>query len=1654
MAKRGIGSRKYLNAGITAALIVSSAAIAAPNQAKASSDFLDIKTGDYFYSAVKSLSERGIIKGFPNGTFKPNDHVTRGQAAIIIAGALGLDTTDVIDPAFKDIPKTHPYYGAIAALHNAGILGGYSDDTFRPNEPILRYHMAKIIAKAFDLKGAKPNALPFKDIRGDYKNAIAALYENNITSGKTPTTFDGMANVTRGQLATFVVKAEQVDIEPVFTIEDISSNTIKTDHGVFTPSSQLSPIFTEENSNALKGAKLIAIIEDGKIIEIQSLTLNNSESLFSGRDAAINNLTINADNIEVKNVHVRNLNVSSNVDKEISLDRVVADNVLIDSADHSIASINGVIANNAKGLNVNLRNSTINLLHVQRDGIILNVDTKLPEILIDVDVKSIQLNGEVGKVVVDVTVEIDITGNVKIDQLILTKAREIVLNIAGRLKELLVQNQSTKIEIGTQLNLEMVIIPAKSTISSILSNFEQRKQSISKITDSLGKILYTRTTGSSGGSGSSSPALVITGVTEGEFYNINVVPQFNRGTATLSKNGGEKENFVSGTTISEEGNYVLEVISSGNKVIVGFTVDKISPTVTGVLNDSANNQNVIPKFDEGTATLSKDAGVKENFTSLTTITEEGQYILEVIDEAGNITTINFVIDKTLPIITGVANASYYNNEITPEFNEGTAKLSKDGGQATDFASGSTLSEEGVYDLVVTDLAGNITTVKFTIDKTAPEVTGVANESNYTSDVTPTFTEGSATLTQNGGTKNPFTSGTVITEDGDYVLEVTDLAGNITTIQFVIDQIPPIITGVINGHFYKNAVTPEFNEGTATLSKDGGAVEGFTSGTPIGQEGSYTLIVTDGSGLSSTVQFTIDQTAPTFTGVSDGASYSGNITPTFNEGTAKLAKKGQAEIDFTSGATLEEEGEYVLKITDLAGNATTVHFSIDQTPPSITGVADGNLYNKAVTPIFNEGTAKLSKNAGEQTDFTSGKSIDEDGQYVLEVTDAAGNQTSVEFSIDQTPPTVTGVEHQHFYNESVTPSLSDGTAKLSKNGEEEFSFTSGTSISDEGYYLLTATDVVGNLALVEFTIDKTAPTINGVDSNKNYKNSVEPTFNEGIATLAKNGGPAENFTSGTSVSEEGSYVLIVTDQAGNISIINFTIDQTPPTITGVTQGGLYNQDVTIVFDGNGQLSKNGEPPYNFESGNVIHEDGEYVLVVMDEAENTSSVSFSMDQTAPIISGVSDGQNYNHKVAPIFNEGTATLTKSGEEAKTFTSGVEVTQEGSYILSVIDEANNATTTSFVIDLTTPTLEAAMISSSKVDNPKIAGRADRITLFIDANEAVTISDKFGTIGSGNINSLQVDDAGDEDESTWNLTFDVANQDPNLEGNVEIEFTMTDPAGNKQVYSTGYITDGSSVEVDQKAAMVLDSVMDSEKGFIDITFSEPVYGDSFGPLGKEDFIPVLHKVGEAYNNSTATITNITRVDGSSLVGGETKVRVHLNYSGTTIQGDKIEVKSAENSILDQGGNTTASSETSGVYPLKPLVTYTWNDENDTITFTSELSMTTYTNVKLKIAGSQKSGDPNVFLTTATPIGGDERIKISVAPGWDNDAFFGATGNGIFAQAINKNTVQFTADNKYGASFIQDHFYVIFEHLTDPTIKTIIDLNIDSGAGNIIRINN
>lgn len=96
-------------------------------------------------------------------------------------------------------------------------------------------------------------------------------------------------------------------------------------------------------------------------------------------------------------------------------------------------------------------------------------------------------------------------------------------------------------------------------------------------------------------------------------------------------------------------------------------------------------------------------------------------------------------------------------------------------------------------MVVTDAAGNVTTVNFTIDRTSPAVSGVTDGANYNTDKTITFDEGTATL--NG---DPFVNGETVSTEGDFTLVVTDPAGNVNTVSFLIDKTNPIITGITTG----------------------------------------------------------------------------------------------------------------------------------------------------------------------------------------------------------------------------------------------------------------------------------------------------------------------------------------------------------------------------------------------------------------------------------------------------------------------------------------------------------------------------------------------------------------------------------------------------------------------------------------------------------------------------------------------------------------------------------------------------------------------------------------------------------------------------------------------------------------------------------------
>lgn len=214
------------------ASLAMTAATVAP--ASAAVNFTDVAENNVHFKAITELHAAEIISGYPDGTFKPAQNVTRGQAAKIIAGALGIDTKNVVNPNFTDIPASHQYYGSIAALTALDAIELYEDNTFKPNETITRGEFAYMLAKALDLKAEGDS--PFRDVTGDneYAYVITALYEYGIANGISNTEFGVEKSITRGQLATFIF-----NVMNKFTEDDTEEVESSTD------SALLKTIFTK-----------------------------------------------------------------------------------------------------------------------------------------------------------------------------------------------------------------------------------------------------------------------------------------------------------------------------------------------------------------------------------------------------------------------------------------------------------------------------------------------------------------------------------------------------------------------------------------------------------------------------------------------------------------------------------------------------------------------------------------------------------------------------------------------------------------------------------------------------------------------------------------------------------------------------------------------------------------------------------------------------------------------------------------------------------------------------------------------------------------------------------------------------------------------------------------------------------------------------------------------------------------------------------------------------------------------------------------------------------------------------------------------------------------------------------------------------------------
>ena len=170
--------------------------------------------GHYFEKDMRALIAKEILGGYGPGVYKPDNTVTRAEFAALVVRTLDLQSVQaaefsvaaVAEPLFKDVKQGDWYFAAVDAAVKAGIVGGYPDGTFKPNNEISRQEMAAMIMRALSSRSvySNPVTLDFKDfdkINPIFVDAIQRLVFLGIMSGNADQTFGPQTKTTRGQTA-------------------------------------------------------------------------------------------------------------------------------------------------------------------------------------------------------------------------------------------------------------------------------------------------------------------------------------------------------------------------------------------------------------------------------------------------------------------------------------------------------------------------------------------------------------------------------------------------------------------------------------------------------------------------------------------------------------------------------------------------------------------------------------------------------------------------------------------------------------------------------------------------------------------------------------------------------------------------------------------------------------------------------------------------------------------------------------------------------------------------------------------------------------------------------------------------------------------------------------------------------------------------------------------------------------------------------------------------------------------------------------------------------------------------------------------------------------------------------------------------------------
>ncbi len=176
--------------------------IITPTNNHSPSTFTDVPTIHPYYPAIKTLFEKGVISGYPDGSFKPEAPINRAELLKVTLLAFAIPISNSGATPFSDVPQNQWFSPYISTAYAKNIISGYPDGTFKPENSISRAEAIKVILAASGLNLQLPSEINFSDIdKGAwYFPYLNYAVQKNMITPTSPVTLEPNRHIQRQEI--------------------------------------------------------------------------------------------------------------------------------------------------------------------------------------------------------------------------------------------------------------------------------------------------------------------------------------------------------------------------------------------------------------------------------------------------------------------------------------------------------------------------------------------------------------------------------------------------------------------------------------------------------------------------------------------------------------------------------------------------------------------------------------------------------------------------------------------------------------------------------------------------------------------------------------------------------------------------------------------------------------------------------------------------------------------------------------------------------------------------------------------------------------------------------------------------------------------------------------------------------------------------------------------------------------------------------------------------------------------------------------------------------------------------------------------------------------------------------------------------------------